>query len=227
MNAFDACETPTVDQMAAWRQASPYRAVGIYIGGSSRACANPALDTSAWVNAVVAQGWKLIPTYVGAQAPCTTFVHRMSDTNAVAEGAAAADDAVARARIAGIGTGAPIYIDIEHYVGDAGCSAVVRAFLGGWTARLHQYGFRAGLYGNPGSAISAAADAAWLGELPVDSLWIAAWTGTPTLTGFAGLPDTSWSEHQRIHQWGRDHPETWGGVTLNIDSSFVDGLVAP
>jgi len=78
-----------------------------------------------------------------------------------------------------------------------------------------------------GSAISAAADAAWLGDLPVDSLWIAAWTGTPALTGFAGLPDTSWSRHQRIHQWGRDHSETWGGVTLNIDSSFVDGLSRP
>ncbi len=103
----------------------------------------------------------------------------------------------------------------------------MRAFLGGWTSRLHQLGYRAGLYGNPSSAISAAADAAWLGELPVDSLWIAAWTGTPRLTGFPGLPETSWSQHQRIHQWGRDHAETWGGVTLNIDSSFVDGLVAP
>jgi len=55
------------------------------------------VDNVAWVNAVVAQGWKLIPTYVGAQAPCTTFVNRMSDTNATAEGAAAADDAVTHA----------------------------------------------------------------------------------------------------------------------------------
>jgi len=46
------------------------------------------------------------------------------------------------------------------------------------------------------------------------------------MTGFAGLPILL-VRHQRIHQWGRDHSETWGGVTLNIDSSFVDGLVAP
>jgi hypothetical protein len=226
MNAFDTCETPTVAQMAVWRASSPYRAVGIYIGGSSRACSNVALDSAAWVNAVRAQGWKLIPTYVGAQAPCTRFVNRMSDTNATAEGRASASDAVARARIAGISPPAPIYADIEHFTGDDACRAVVRAFIGGWTTRLHELGYRAGLYGNLSSGIAAAADAAWLGEVPVDSVWIAAWTGTPTLS-FPGLADTSWNAHQRIHQWGRDHDETWGGVTLNIDSSFVDGLVAP
>ena len=31
--------------------------------------------------------------------------------------------------------------------------------------------------------------------------------------------------HQRLHQYVGDHKETWGGVTINIDSSVVDGPV--
>ena len=37
---FDACTAPSAAQMQAW-QRSPYRAVGVYIGGADRACAQP------------------------------------------------------------------------------------------------------------------------------------------------------------------------------------------
>ena len=40
--AFDTCTAPTVAQMTAWK-ASPYRAIGIYIGGVNRGCAQPQL----------------------------------------------------------------------------------------------------------------------------------------------------------------------------------------
>jgi hypothetical protein len=226
MNAFDTCETPSLAEMAAWRGASPYRAVGIYIGGAARACTNAALTTPAWVNAVTAQGWKILPIYVGPQAPCTTFKVRMGDTSATADGVAAADDAVARAVAAGLHLGSPIYADIESYVGDGTCHDVVRSFLAGWTSELHARGFRSGLYGNFNAAIAAEAGAVWRGELPVDGVWFAWWTGTPQLTGVPGLPDTSWDQHQRVHQWAGDHKETWGGVTLEIDSNLVDGMTA-
>ena len=56
--------------MRAWL-ASPYRAVGIYLGGSNRACPDGNLS-AAWVNSVVASGWNLLPLYVGLQAPCVS-----------------------------------------------------------------------------------------------------------------------------------------------------------
>jgi len=45
---FDPCAAPGSAAMSAWRSASPYGAVGIYIGGSNRACAQPNL-TAGWV----------------------------------------------------------------------------------------------------------------------------------------------------------------------------------
>jgi hypothetical protein len=29
--------------------------------------------------------------------------------------------------------------------------------------------------------------------------------------------------HQRVHQFKGGHDETWGGVTINVDSNAVDG----
>ena len=43
---FDACTAPSAATMATWLRLSPYRAVGVYIGGSDRACAQPALTAS-------------------------------------------------------------------------------------------------------------------------------------------------------------------------------------
>jgi Domain of unknown function (DUF1906) len=55
---FDACTAPSSAAMQAWL-ASPYRAVGVYIGGVNRACTQPNL-TAAWVSAQQAAGWHLI-----------------------------------------------------------------------------------------------------------------------------------------------------------------------
>ena len=66
--AFDACNAPGQAALAAWL-ASPYRAIGIYIGGVNRACANGQLSP-AWTAGATAAGWSLIPLYVGLQAPC-------------------------------------------------------------------------------------------------------------------------------------------------------------
>ena len=49
--------------------ASPYRAIGIYLGGINRACPDGNLSAS-WTATVVSQGWNLLPLYVGLQAPC-------------------------------------------------------------------------------------------------------------------------------------------------------------
>ena len=64
---FDACAAPSSATMTTWLRLSPYRAVGIYIGGSDRACAQPAL-TASWVSQQQAAGWHFMPIYVGPQA---------------------------------------------------------------------------------------------------------------------------------------------------------------
>src|SRR6516164_124804 len=65
---FDTCAAPSTATMAAWL-ASPYRSVGIYIGGANRACGDGNLSAG-WVGSVEGQGWRLVPEYVGLQAPC-------------------------------------------------------------------------------------------------------------------------------------------------------------
>src|SRR3954452_24937716 len=68
---FDACEAPPTSVLRAWL-ASPFRSVNIYFGGSQRACADQPELSQTWVATVLANGWKLIPTYVGLQAPCSS-----------------------------------------------------------------------------------------------------------------------------------------------------------
>lgn len=48
---FDTCAAPTKTTMSNWWTNSPYYNIGIYIGGSSRGCAQPNL-TASWVTAV-------------------------------------------------------------------------------------------------------------------------------------------------------------------------------
>src|SRR5215469_17576508 len=56
--AFDTCTAPPLATMQAWA-ASPYRAVGVYVGGQNRTCAQPEL-TSTWVRSVADLSWRLI-----------------------------------------------------------------------------------------------------------------------------------------------------------------------
>jgi hypothetical protein len=176
----------------------------------------------------VAQGWRVVPTYVGLQAPCSDYNARMDPSSPSAQGTQSADDAADRAARAGLGQGAPIYFDLESHEPDAACSEVVKTFLSSWTHRLHERGYVAGLYGNLNSGIGTAASMVGVaGYEPVDAIWIAAWSGTGQLTGFNVIPDGVWSDAQRMHQYAGDHDETWGGVTINIDSNLVHAPVYP
>ena len=65
--AFDTCTAPSLADMQAWG-ASPYQAIGVYVGGQNRTCAQPEL-TSSWVGAVSALGGRLIPIFKGRQPP--------------------------------------------------------------------------------------------------------------------------------------------------------------
>src|SRR3954451_8629996 len=110
---FDTCSAPAQEVMDAWWQASPYSAVGVYIGGSNRLCDQPEL-TAAWVRTQQRRGWPLLPADVGPQASCSGYADKMSSDLATAEqqGRAQAGAAVAAAQGLGIGRGSTLYYDL-------------------------------------------------------------------------------------------------------------------
>jgi hypothetical protein len=223
--AFDACNAPKTAALQSWL-ASPYRALGIYIGGSNRACANGQLSPT-WASSAVSLGWGLIPIYVGLQAPCVdqNGVARIISGSAASEGTAAADDADDDASALGLPGSSPIYFDMEGYaLHNAGCTAAVQSFVGAWVAELHALGHLAGVYGSAASTIRDLQPLATTSSSP-DDVWIADWNGAETVFGNPYLPDTLWGNHQRLHQYRGGHRETWGGVTIDVDSNYVDGAV--
>lgn len=226
--AFDTCTAPTVAQLTAWK-ASPYKAIGIYIGGGNRSCAQPEL-TPAWVTSVTAMGWRLVPVYLGLQAPCSTRTGalKMSTTASNRDGVREADDAVAKAKALGILPGSAIYNDLEHYDNtNATCRSAVLHYLSAWTKELHVQRYVSGVYGhqNSGAPDLAAAYNSSSYARP-DALWIARWDNNSSLTGWPTVPNTFWAVGQRGKQYRGDHSETYGGVTLTIDNDRFDAPVA-
>lgn len=220
----DACSAPSSSQMAAWG-ASPYRALGVYIGGTNMACSQPNL-TAAWVAQEWAAGWHLIPTYVGLQAPGNSCgCASISPSQAAAQGAAAAIDAVTRAQAIGIGPGSPIYDDMEGYSAGGTATTAVLAFLQAWTAQLHAEGYGAGVYSSTDSGIPDLAAQFGTTYLEPDDIWFAHWNDVKSVSDPA-IPSADWAANQRIHQYRGGHNETYGGVTINVDNNYVDGATA-
>lgn len=223
---FDACAAPSAKTMTAWLS-SPYRAVGIYVGGSNRGCSQPNL-TSSWVTAQAAAGWKFIPTYVGLQAPGSSCgsCAEIDPDRAESQGKAAAVDAAAKMRALGLGPGNPVYFDMEHYKRGGTNTLAALAFLAAWTKQLHADGYTSGVYSSASSGIADLVAAYGTGYTEPDAIWIANWNGLKT-TSDPYVPDAYWAEHQRLHQYRGGHKETYGGVSVNIDSNYLDGPVAP
>ncbi len=221
---FDACAAPPQAAMDAWLASSPYRAVGVYISGATRACAQPDL-TAGWVADQTGKGWHLIPIDVGRQAPCSNFSNKMSSdpVTARSQGASAANASVAAAQNLGIPAGSALYTDIEGYDSTASCKAAVMSYVSGWTEALHAAGYLSGLYSSGASGIRDAAsvydDSRYL---RVDHLWFAWWNGVADTDGGPYVPDSHWSGHQRIHQYVGEVYETYGGRRLHIDRNYLD-----
>lgn len=228
--AFDTCAAPNRQVMQAWKQSSPYGAVGIYISGHNRACAQRELN-AAWIRDVSAMGWKFLPLDVGLQAPCADRTrHPMSRDlpTAYQQGRKAAGKALKAAANLGLQPGSAIYSDIESFSSrDAGCANAVRSYLSGWTFRLHRNGYLSGVYGNLQSAVrTLSASHGAENFFRVDVVWNAQWDGQTRLSGWSGVPDQHWATGQRVKQYLGDHHESYGGYRLNIDSNAVDAAVA-
>jgi hypothetical protein len=245
--AFDTCRAPTTPQMATWRASSPYEGVGVYIGGRSAACppgvSNPNFGAT-WVTTVAGtQGWRLLPLWVGRQAPCFAGSGAKFSTNPSAAALQGIEEAILAANAAasyGIGpasnlaVASPIYYDLEHYGRDPTCISAVRTFVSNWVARLHLLGYRAGFYSSGSSGITDMKDTVlnhyWY-YVP-DDLWFAHWNNVASAYDSPYVPNSLWVCH-RHHQYlggtnpnGTPRTESYGGVTLNIDSNASHGSAA-
>ena len=222
---FDACSAPSTAALSAWN-ASPFRAVGIYIGGANMACSQSNLSAS-WVSSESALGWHMIPTYVGLQSPtsgcgCATI----SPAAAGPEGTAAAQDAVAQAQALGLGSGNPIYFDMENYTRTSSATAAVLTFLQAWTTELHDAGYLSGVYSSADSGITdLVAQDDGSGYIEPDDIWVADWNGQQS-TVDGHVPSTDWATDQRVHQFEGGHTDNYGGTSINIDGDYLDGATA-
>lgn len=203
----------------------------MYIGGITRTCAQPQL-TASWVASVSALKWRLLPIYKGLQPPCggrptDAKISRASAT-AKGQGTAAAADAVAKGKALGMQPGSAFYNDIEAYSQtDATCRTGVLSFLSGWTKELHRLGYVSGVYMNLNLGAKQLSDVyTSTSYARPDALWIARFDSVDSLKGWTNIADSKWAVHQRAKQFKGDHDETYGGVTLNIDTDRLDAPVA-
>ncbi len=121
-----------------------------------------------------------------------------------------------------------LYADVEHYDRtDATCRTAVRRYVSAWTRRCTLRAYLAGVYVHQDSGLRDLAGTynSTTYARP-DAVWMARWDGKKSLTGWPTAPNSYWAYWQRAKQYRGDHNETWGGVTINIDSDVIKGPVA-
>ena len=211
---FDACTAPSAAYMTTWRRRSPYRAVGVYIGGSDEACAQPNL-THKWLAAEAAAGWHFMPMYVGPQAEFGELgVHPGH------QGRAAANDAVAQAERLGFGAGTPLYYDMEAY--PPGETGKALRFLSAWTSRIRALGYSSGVYSSSSAAVTDLARQYSTHKYALPNvIFDALWNGVAN-TADPVLRPKEWANHHRVHQFAGNIAQSYGGDPMNIDQDYLN-----
>ncbi|WP_194895254.1 cell wall-binding repeat-containing protein [Catenulispora pinisilvae] len=236
---FDTCIAPNSAMMDDWYAHSPYRGVGVYIGGASyhpdqdcASTANPKPPTDGgytkdWVAHQAATGWGMWAIYAGQQGPTLTA----AGADPTALGTTDAADAVQKATNLGFAPGTTIFVDMEPYHEDATAKAVV-AYLKSFGNALNGTGFKLGLYGtsgNPASGHSALSDATADPALTaqISAVDISGTTSDQAnfnaTTNDPYVPATDWAKHQRVHQYFLDVNRQYGSSpAIQVDEDDVD-----
>jgi hypothetical protein len=240
---FDQCVAPSQAAMDGWLTTSHYWAIGIYISGDSRACANQPSLTPAWISTQLRNGWRLLPLTVGPQAACSDRSSYRRDARISADpsgrykeartqGRREAATTVRAARALGISAKSTLWYDLEAFsIAGTRCRESAISFLSGWSRNLHRLGYVSGVYSSAASGIKMldeVADSPGRYTMP-DRVWIADWNGKADVYS-AYVRPTTWMPHRRVHQYLGGHAETHGGVTITVDSNFMSlgrGSVAP
>ena len=130
----------------------------------------------------------------------------------------------------GLGTGSPIYFDMEGYDHtNSGCKTAVLTFLDAWTRQLDAGGYVSGVYSSADSAaIDLQSNTTIAGHALAEpqDMWFALWDNALNLTGSPYLTGAVWPQTQRSKQYQGGHVVSVGGYSLDIDSDLVDSAVA-
>jgi peptidoglycan hydrolase-like protein with peptidoglycan-binding domain len=238
-HGFDQCLAPTQRAMNTWLKTSPFLAVGIYISGDSRGCRDQPNLTKKWVATQLRKGWRLLPITLGPQAACHPSFPRYGNdptirTRPGAEGTypkarrqarREAVKTVEAAKALGIVPRSTLWYDLEGFdITNTRCRESALAFLSAYNKRINDLGYVSGVYSSASSGIKMLDDARVnrpdAFTLP-DRIWIARWDGKAN-TSTDYIRDEGWRPGGRMKQYRGGHNETWGGVTINIDSNWLD-----
>lgn len=236
-HGFDQCLAPDQGEMDTWMRNSPFLAVGIYISGASRGCRYQPNLTPTWVRKQLRRGWRLLPITLGPQASCHPRFPRYGNDPVISpapgngsyptarkQGRQEASRAVTTARELGISPGSTLWYDLEGFdATNTHCRESSLRFLHAWTNRVHKLGYVSGVYSSAASGIKMLDDARVErpGISQPDRVWIADWDGRAN-TSSRFVRSDGWLPGNRMKQYRGDHRETWGGVTINIDSNYLD-----
>jgi peptidoglycan hydrolase-like protein with peptidoglycan-binding domain len=242
---FDQCQAPSQTAMDQWWNNSNFTGVGIYISGRSRACRIQTYLSATWVRNQQARGWRLLPITLGPQASCNPRYPRYGDDPRInpdptSQYAAArrqaineANTAVTAAKGYGIAAGSTMFYDLEAFdITNRVCRESAMWFISAWSYRIKVLGYRSAMYSSAASGIKAIYDvrrAQTPGFTYPSDIWIADWDGKAN-TSTTYIPDSVWSDHDRVKQYRGGHDETHGGITINIDTDYLDvgrGSYAP
>ncbi len=227
---LDTCEAPAVSSLRAWNS-TRYRAIGVYFAGHGRACPKQHNLSPQWFQGAKAAGWRVLPVYLGSQAPCVKNKHKRRYAlkgDPDQQGVMEARVAVQRAEYYGIMPRSPIYLDVEAYgLTNQSCKDVTLRFIRSWSREVSRFGYIAGFYSSANSGVRhlASARAKGLTDLP-SVMWFARWHVPPSVYGEKWLPEKAWHPNRRIHQYAGHVLETHGGRKLRIDRNWVDAPVA-
>lgn len=222
----DSCAAPSTSAMSAFWNNTPFSYWGVYIGGSSRGCAQPNL-TASWVSTVVGQGWDLLPIWVGPQNPCGSgFSSYFSTDPNTAYGQGKQEAIAAYHAWKGISadSNVPIEYDLEGVSGETDqCRTAARSFINGWVEQMHVAPAQpAGVYSS--ACGGNMADFATIANKP-DFIDAADWDNDPNVNNISCIPGSDWTGLKRHKQYQGDHDATYNGVTINIDSRCSNGPV--
>ena len=142
-----------------------------------------------------------------------------------AQGVVEADKNATDAAALGIGAGSTLWYDLEGFdLTHTNCRESALAFVSSWVTRTKELGYVAGVYSSAGSGIKMLDDARLTrpGQFALpDRIWIARWDGIAN-TSTSYIAEDGWRPGGRMKQFRGGHNETWGGVTINIDSNYLE-----
>lgn len=236
---FDQCVAPSQKAMNAWLKHSPFLAVGIYISGDSRGCRTQPNLNPTWISTQLDKGWRLLPITLGPQASCHPSFPRYGNDETISprpgrgnryprarrQGRAEANSTARDAAAYGLSKGSTLWYDLEGFdLGNTHCRESALRFTSAWVRRIEELGYVSGFYSSASSGIKMLDDARvnrrGRFHLP-RRIWIARWDGQAN-TSTSYIREDGWRPGGRMKQYRGDHNETWGGVTINIDSNFLD-----